>query len=190
VRSATLLGIPAPPPGLTMKCPVFVALLFAFALTLSAADSANSKTQTGRLSTATLLATQRISGKGAPDGIRFLFLVTRKPDVTGQFTLKETRDFLIAGESYQEKTQAELGKKIEPGTVFDSAKGFFAKQPGARHLAPPDIEGAYVLTIAIGGAKIAADAKGEIALHVGFDKEIEPFTFRFAAPPNRANPSK
>ncbi len=173
-----------------MKYPVFVAVLLSFALTLSAADSSNSKTQTGRLSTASLLATQRISGKGAPDGIRFLFLVVRKPEVTGQFTLKETRDFLIAGESYQEKTQAELGKKIEPSTVFDSAEGFFAKQPGARHLAPADIKGAYVLTIAIGGAKIANDARGEITLQVGFEKEVEPFTFRFAPPPDRPNPSK
>src|SRR5688572_4864639 len=108
-----------------------VGMIFAFAQTLLAADSASSRTQSGRLSIVSLLATQRISGKGAPDGIRFLFLVARKPEVTGQFTLKETRDFLLAGKSYQEKTQADLGTKIEPGTVFDSAEGFFTKQPGA-----------------------------------------------------------
>jgi hypothetical protein len=173
------------PSHFAMKCPVFVALLVAFALTLPAADSASSKIQTGRLSTASLLATERISGKGAPDGIRFLFLVMRKPEVTGQFTPEETRDFLIAGESYQAKTQAHLGKMIEPSTVIDAAEAFFAKQPGARRLAPQEIKGAYVLTIAIGGTKIAASAKGEIALRVGFGKEVESLTFRFVAPPEQ-----
>jgi len=167
-----------------------LSVIFAFAQTLPGADPANSRTQNGQLSTVSLLATQRISGKGAPDGIRFLFLVARKPGVTGQFTLKETRDFIIAGESYQEQTQADLGKKVEPGTVVDSAEGFFAKQPGARHLAPQDIKDTYVLTVAISGAQIAAEAKGEIVLRVGFDKEIEPFTFRFIAPLNRPNPPK
>lgn len=112
------------------------------------------------------------------------------PRATGQFAIEETRDFLVAGESYQEKTKAELGKQIEPATIFDTAEGFFAKQPGARQLAPQDIKRAYVLTIAIAGSKIPPGAKSEITVRVGFDKEVEALTFRFAAPPDRPAPSK
>lgn len=168
-----------------MKWTAIVTLFFAFALTLSAADSARSKTRTGKLSVATLLATQRISGNGAPDGVRFLFMVARTPGTTGQFTLKECRDFLVNGESYRETTRSKIGKEIEPATVFDTAEAFFTKQPGARRLAPPDIRDAYVLVVSIGGAELESGAKGEITLQVGFGKEVEPFAFNFLTPPTR-----
>lgn len=173
-----------------MKWTALVTLLFTFALTLPAADSERSKSQTGQLSVATLLATQRISGKGAPDGIRFLFMVSRKPGTEGQFTLKECRDFIVAGESYQEKTRAKLGREIEPATVLDTAEAFFTKQPGARHLAPPNIEDAYVLVVSIGGAEIESNLRGEVTLQVGFGKELEPFTFDFLTPPTRTTAPK
>lgn len=172
-------------PAIVMKFKPRLALLLAIATMLVAGDSPNSRTQVGKLSTTSLLATQRISGKGAPDGMRFLFFVARTPGIAGQFTLKETRDFLVSGQSYQGRTQTELGKTIEPETVFDSAEGFFAKQPGARSLAPADINGAYVLTIAIAGTKIPSGSPGEITVNVGFEKAVEPFTFRFSAPPER-----
>jgi hypothetical protein len=177
-----------------MKYPATIALCLACTLLATAADPATpgKKVQEGRLATASILATARASGKGAqpPDGMRFLILVTRKPDVTGNFTIKETRDFLVAGESYQEKTQAELGKRFEPETIFDTAEGFFAKQPGIRNMAPDDIKGAYVLAITIGGAKLSPGDKLEITINVGFDKEVEAFTFRAAAPPGPGNRSK
>jgi hypothetical protein len=177
-----------------MKCPAVIALFLASALIASGAEpgSDGKKIQDGRLATATLLATARTSGKGGqpPDGMRFLFLVARKPDVTGNFTIKETRDFKVADESYQEKTQAELGKRFEPETIFDSAEGFFAKQPGIRNLAPDDIKGAYVLAMTIGGANLSPGAKLEITINIGFDKEVEAFTFRAAVPPGRGDSPK
>jgi hypothetical protein len=168
-----------------MKSFAFIALLFAMPLIVSAAGAdPGSKVQEGQRATSTLLATARVSSQSVPDGMRFLFLVARKPETTGQFTLKETRDFLLAGESYQEKTKGELGKQFEPGTSFDTAEGFFGKQPGMRGLAPDDVKGMYILTVSIGGTKLLAGAKGEITLNVGFDKQIEPFTFLFAIPPD------
>jgi hypothetical protein len=166
----------------------FSPLLVLPVIALAAVSSPGSKIQEGQRVTGTLLATARVAGKAVPDGMRFLVLVARKSEVTGEFTLKETRDFLVAGESYQEKTQAELGKKFEPGTMFDTAESFFTKQPGMRNLAPPDIKDAYILSISIGGAKLSTGAKGEITLHVGFDKQVEPLTFRFAVPPDRPPP--
>ena len=168
-----------------MKYPAVIAIVLLYSLSFaSAADSqSGGRVQNGRLSGARLLATARLSGNAAPDGMRFLFMVTRTPDATGQFTLKETRDFLIEGNSYQEKTQSELGQRFEPGTVFDTAENFFARQPGMRNLAPDDLKGAYILSLTIGGAKLSPGAKTEVTIHVGFDKQVEPFTFRTTVPP-------
>ena len=165
-------------------------LLVASVVTPAIAADPSSKIQEGQRATATLLATARVMGKAVPDGMRFLVLVARKPGATGEIALNETRDFKVAGESYQEKTKTELGKQFEPGTTFDTAEGFFGKQPGMRHLAPDDIKGAYILEISIGGAKLAGGAKGEVTLDVGFDKKTEPFVFQFAVPPDRSAPPK
>jgi hypothetical protein len=168
-----------------MKSFALVALFFVLPLIASAAAAdPGSKVQHGQRATVTLLATARIQAQAVPDGLRFLFLVARKPDTIGAFSLKETRDFLLAGQSYQERTKADLGKQFGPGTNFDTAEGFFGKQPGLRGLAPDDIKGMYILTVSIGGTKLSAGAGGEITLNVGFDKQIEPFTFLFAVPPD------
>jgi hypothetical protein len=174
-----------------MKSFAFIALLAAVPLIVSgAAADPGSKIQDGQRATSTLLATARVSGPSVPDGMRFLFLVARKPETTGQFTLKETRDFLLAGESYQERTKADLGKQFEPSTAFDTAEGFFGKQPAMRGLAPDDIKGMYILTVSIGGTQLSAGATGEVTLNAGFDKQIEPFTFRFAIPPEPSGAPK
>ena len=163
---------------------IAIASLYSIFNVVSAAEPQSGRNvQNGRLSTARLLATARASGGAAPDGMRFLFLVTRTPDAKGQLTLKETRDFLVDGSSYQEKTQSELGKRFEPGTVLDTAESFFSRQPGMRKLAPDDIKGAHVVALTVGGTKLSAGAKAEVTLHVGFDKQVEPFTFRIPVPP-------
>ncbi len=163
----------------TMLC---VSLVVAFACPTFAADTAPAeKVQTGRMSTVHLLATGRGS-QSAPDAMRFLFMVTRTPGTSGAISIKETRDFLIGGESYQEKSQAQLGRRIEPSTSVDSAEGFFAKQPGARRLAPETITGAQIVSITIAGAPLTTGAAGEVKLNVGFNKEVEPFTFAFNVP--------
>jgi hypothetical protein len=162
----------------------FATVILLFSHMASAADSpAGRKVQQGQFATARLLATARLSTNTAPDGMRFLFLITRTSNATGQFTLKETRDFLVDGLSYQEKSQSELGKRFEPTTVFETAGQFFHKQPGMRSLAPEDIRGSYILSLTIGGTKLSPGATTEVTIHVGYDKQVEPFTFRIAVPP-------
>jgi hypothetical protein len=161
--------------------PTLIALACAQPL-LAAESPVAAKTHAGRLATVTLLATGRVT-QGAPGGLRFLFLVAPTAGTTGTFTLKETRDFKLGDESYQTLTKARLGQQFEPQTAFDSAEGFFRKQPSARRLAPADIDGAYILTISMPGAPVPEHAPGEISVHVGFDKQVEPFTFVFNAPP-------
>lgn len=167
-----------------MKHRVLLALLAAFSfLAPAVAAQSDSNVQTSALATVRLLATGRISGLGAPDGMQFLFLVTPGTGVAGQFTLKETRDFTVAGTSYQEKTQAELGKRFEPRTSINKADAFFAQQPGMRGLAPDDISSAHILIVAIGGTKLPDGAKVEVTAEVGYGKVVEPFRFAVTAPP-------
>lgn len=168
-----------------MKSAGFLLLLAVFSLSAFAADAPRSgSVQTGKMSTVKLLATARVT-QPAPDGLRFLFLVTPAVGVNAEKpTIKETRDFTVAGQSYQQKSLVALGRKYEPSTAFDSAEGFFAKQPGARSLAPENIQGAKILTITMGGAALTTGATGEIVVHLGFGLEAEDFTFSFRVPPD------
>jgi hypothetical protein len=175
-----------------MKFPLLIALLCTGYVAGSAAETKSpaseskpASAQTGRTVTARLLATGRVTGKEAPDGLRFMFLLTRAANVTGSPALKETRDFRLSGASYQEKTQAELGKKFEPVTVFEPAEKFFANQPrlqAAADLTAADVAGAYILTIEIAGVVLPADGKAEVAVQAGFGTEVEPFTFEVKVP--------
>ncbi len=174
-----------------MKYRALLAMLAAlWFLAPAEAAQPGSSIQTGPLATVHLLATGRPSGGPAPDGMQFLFLVKRGAGVEGSITLKETRDFTVAGSSYQDMTQAELGQRFEPRTSVDNADAFFSKQPGLRGLAPADIGGGYILTIAISGAKLPAASNVEVTVHVGFGKAVEPFKFSTTAPSSPAAPPK
>jgi hypothetical protein len=174
-----------------VKHRTFLALLAALSF-LAPAEAAqpDAPMQSGSLSTVHLLATGRPSGGPAPDGMQFLFLVKRGAGAEGSITLKETRDFTVAGSSYQDMTQAELGQKFEPRTSVDKADTFFSRQPGLRGLAPADIGDSYILAIAISGAKLPAGSNVEITVHVGFGKSVEPFKFTATAPSSPAAPPK
>src|SRR3954468_5910389 len=121
-----------------------VTTFVSFAPAAEIADPAPAKT--GRLSSVRLLQTVRTSVKDSPDGLAFHFLVIRTPAAKGQFNIKETRDFLFAGHSYQEKTQAELGQTFEPRTTIDDAQNFLALRPALRELVPGDLQGALVVS--------------------------------------------
>ena len=176
-----------------MKLPVLLALLCATVAAASAAETRPGTpipaglppAQTGRMSTVRLLATGRVPAKDSPDGMRFMFLITRVTGATGSPTLKETRDFLLNGSSYQEKTLAELRKKFEPVTEFEKAEKFFDKHPrllDAADLTPREIAGAYILTLAIGGAPLSAEDRAAVTVQFGWGREVEPFTFEVKVP--------
>ena len=76
--------------------------------------------------------------------------------------------------------------------MIDSAEKFFAKNAGLRRLAPEDLDlkNATILSIVIGGAKLPADvAHADVMIHVGYEKEVEPFSFRVPIPAPRAAPA-
>jgi hypothetical protein len=175
-----------------MKYRALFALLAAVSfLSPTQAAAPDNATQSGTLATVRLLATGRPVGGSAPDGMQFLFLVTRAPGVEGPFSLKETRDFTVAGSSYQEKTQAELGQQFQPRTIYEgNAESFFTKQPGLRGMAPDDIAGASILTLVISGTRVPAGAPVEVTMQLGFGKAIEPFKFNVTAPPARPDAPK
>jgi hypothetical protein len=179
-------GVPleSTPKRNAMKPVACLSLLLACSpIAFAAEPRPNPKLQTGRISTVQLLATGRVSAQTAPDGMRFLFLVRPAQGMSGNLALKETRDFLIAGKSYQEKSQGELGHRVEPSTTVDSPETFFAKQPAARKMAPADISNAHILTIAIPGAPLTPGTDGEVTVTVGFNEQVEPFTFPFTVAP-------
>jgi hypothetical protein len=165
-----------------MRLPFLISLVFAAAAFVVAANP-TPEVQQGKFSEVRLISVSRLQPKkadAAPDGLTFHFVVARQPDA-GPLALKETRDFLVGGQSYQAKTKAELGQQFEPGTEVNDAGKFFAKNP---KLAPPDAKAGKVLVISvsIGGAKLTAGAAVEATLHVGAGKQIEAFTFGSAVP--------
>jgi len=169
---------------LAMKHRVLLALLATASFLVPAvAAQPDSNKRSSALATVQLLATGRITGGGAPDGMQFMFLVAPGPGVVGPFSLKETRDFTVEGISYQEKTQAELGKRFEPRSNINKADAFFAQQPALRGLAPEDINGAHILVVAIGGARFPDGSRVEVTAEVGYGKTVEPFKFNVNAPP-------
>src|ERR1700741_4542393 len=113
------------------RFPLLFALLALLLVPVRAAETkADARTQSDKFSTVRLLKVGRLAAKEAPGGMGFLFLVTPADGGAGTgFTVKETRDFQVAGASYQEKTQAELGKRFEPGTQITSAEKFFTENP-------------------------------------------------------------
>jgi hypothetical protein len=166
--------------------PFFVLFLVFGALACAAETPPSVPTQNGRLSKVRLLGAVRTSVRDSPDGIAFHFLVARTLAATGRFTLRETRDFLLAGSSYQQKTKNELGEVFEPRTTIDDAAAFLALHPDLRASAPESVKNAVVLSVAIGGAKLPNDGTVEVTLHVGYDKTIESFKFKVAIPPAKA----
>lgn len=154
-------------------------------ISVLAADPTASVKQ-GKLSEVRLISVSRLdakamaAAKGAPDGLTFHFVVMRKPDA-GPLALKETRDFLVVGESYQAKTKAELGKQFEPSTEVNDAGKFFAQHPAFAASAPKEGK-ALVISVTIGGAKLSFGTNVEVTLHVGAGKQVESFTLGAVVP--------
>jgi hypothetical protein len=128
---------------MTIKYRAILALLAALSFVAPAKPAQpDNPACTGALASVQLLAAGRESGGPAPDGMQFLFLVKRGAGVEGAISLKETRDFTVAGHSCQDMTQAALGQRFEPGTSVSNADAsfepfrFMATAPPSQAAAP------------------------------------------------------
>jgi hypothetical protein len=130
-----------------------------------------------------LLKTGRLPAKETPAGMAFLFLVTPATEANSGFAIKETKDFQIAGASYQEKTQAELGKRVEPRTEVFGAEKFFTENPRLKPAAVDTPKGSLVISLMIRGGTLPPDAKAaDVTVHFGYEKQVEAFTFTVPVP--------
>ncbi|MES2692349.1 MAG: alpha/beta hydrolase [Verrucomicrobiota bacterium] len=142
----------------------------------------------GKIATAKLLGVRRITPKkdvnGPVDGLTFAVLVMPTGSAA-EPALKETRDFRIGGESYQEKTRAALGKTFEPRTEVNDARQFFTKVPALANPTQFVPEGSVVLVVSILGAELPAGADVEVDIQAGYTKKAETFSLRTKVPPGR-----
>jgi hypothetical protein len=165
-----------------MRRAIIVLVFAVLGLCSRAATGDGVPRQTGRLTSTQLIKTERIQRSGAPDGLAFYFLVTPTGEAFGQFSIRETRDLLLGGQSYRQKTQAELGRRFEPETRIDDPAKFISAHPEFRTAMPRTEKGALVVSIAIPGAKLPDGAAVTVALEIGYDQQLEKFSFRVPVP--------
>jgi hypothetical protein len=114
---------------------------------------------------------------GAPDGLRVVFLIRKKPGVQGKFTLRELRDFTIDGRSYRDLTRETLGKEYEPSTLIDDVPGFIENHPDLSAEIPAlSGEEALIMEATIGGARFPRAGRCEVTVEVGWTS-TERFSF-------------
>ncbi|MEO7414746.1 MAG: hypothetical protein ABIZ81_15465 [Opitutaceae bacterium] len=140
----------------------------------------------GKLSAVRLMPVSRLqldasATSPTPDGVTFHFIMIRQPGI-GPLALKETRDVMVGGESYQAATKAKLGKQFEPETVVADAEKFFEQYPHLARFAPKERKGALAISVTIGGAELSAGKPFEVILHVGAGQQVEPFKFTGVVP--------
>ena len=161
-------------------------------LASSIADEPKRPRLVGAYSTVTLLDVSRPTypfhlktAAGADDSLVFFFLISRGPHANGLFTLRETRDFLIDGQSYSSATRGLLGREFEPNTIIEDVSDFARKiRPDlaqAVSSARPEADRTVLYTL-ISGAALRPRSRGQITLEVGWGAQVEPFTFAFDVP--------
>lgn len=150
--------------------------------------AADKATVSERTAKAKLLGVRRITPRkeagGPVDGLSFAVLVAPTGEASER-ALKEPKDFLVGGESYQARTESALGKKFAPRTEILDAEPFFAKNPG---LAPDDNstpKGSFVMTISVVGAALETGVEVRLPLLVGFLKKPAQVTLITKVPPSR-----
>jgi len=144
----------------------------------------------GRFSNVTLLgfeqASEELAGKaeqGAPAAYVFYFLVERRPGFPGRPTLRELRDFRLGEESFQQRAQAQIGRRFEPTTVAEEVSDFVAEvRPDMAPRLPESDEDRFVLFTILPGAPIASGTRGSVTLQVGWGDQVEPLQFEFETP--------
>jgi hypothetical protein len=146
--------------------------------------------QDGQLSKAYLIEAVRLSAvqarelvPPAADGMSFVFLVARKPGVSGLPTLAETRSFELDGQRYPPPA----ANSPEPSTEIYDLSEFRKKiRPDLAEQLPsvPD-RASSVLVVHIGGGPLKTGARGRVKLEFGWDNRTEDFWFAFTLPAMR-----
>lgn len=117
-------------------------------------------------------------GVAAPDGLTFVFLVTRKPKAEGYFTLTELRDFRLEGASYSELTYAQLGRHFEPDSnIFAPKQVHLGRGPTVAQEYRTDDAHSAVLITTIVGAPLQSHRTIRVVAKVGWGNDTEPFPF-------------
>ena len=166
-----------------LSCLLLLSLAVAAA---SAAEESGVTTREGKLSSVELIEITSANRDrpwpelvGAPDGLRFIFMVFRKPGVRGLFTLREVRDFKVDRQSYRELTRRVTAREFEPTTTVWSVRQFLGTQrPDLTSRIPivADRE-ANVLVVTIGGMALPAEGRCDITIEVGWGSGTEQFSF-------------
>lgn len=121
--------------------------------------------------------------EGAPAAYVFYFLVERKPGFPGRPTLRELRDFRIGKESFQQRAQAQLGRRYEPTTVVQDVSDFATEvRPDLARVLPESGEDQFALFTVLPGAPIGSGDTGSVTLRVGWGDQVEPMLFEFEVP--------
>jgi hypothetical protein len=147
--------------------------LVLFALFVSVGFGQVLPSKEGELSTTRLLKVERLVSHVAdelPDGLVFHFLVSRKAPAEHKFAIKETRDFIVSGQSYRNATEAKLGRSSDAQTGVHDAIKYAAEHP---EFATP-VSGApkrsLIITVAIRGCNLMEGRDVELILHTGFGR--------------------
>lgn len=156
-----------------------------FATTASGNPEPSPQTQDGKLSSVRLIELASANPDrpwpelaGAPDGLRVVVLIRKKPGVQGKLTLRELRDFTIDGRSYRDLTLATLNREYEPSTVIRNVRDFIEQHPELSSEIPElSGEEALVMETTIGGARFPRVGRCEVTLEVGWTS-TERFSFR------------
>ena len=170
---------------------------FVLAALLGGAATACGKTPapaaSNELTTATLIHVRRLDppAGGAPDGLQFDFLVVRKHDRgQGALVAQKPIDCKVGGQSYQQATEAAVGRRFETALTV-STSGLFLQEN--QKIPLPDMGGpgqAWAVTLVIPGTKLNDGAAVEVQLRVGFLKDIETFKFETRVPPRKSSAKK
>ncbi|HBG66765.1 MAG TPA: hypothetical protein DDW78_09875 [Treponema sp.] len=112
------------------------------------------------------------------EGIAFYFEISKINKKSKYFTLSELRDFFIDGKSYAQMTKESLGTDIEPDTEITDSSRLLAEEPELKKRIKDKKNGIVMKTL-IYGAALPESGTVRVAVHVGWDSELEEFDFEF-----------
>lgn len=155
--------------------PKLPSVLLFFAL-CSAANAQTAPVREGVLSATRLLTVTRLmpaNAEAGPDGLVFVFLVSRTADGRYKFAVNETHDLFVSGKSYQESSQSALGRRFEPEMSIHEAAKYAAAHPELAALVAAAAPRSLIVTLALAGPKLRAGDEVTVSLQLGFGRTAD-----------------